>query len=203
MSYPCAEHGCSALTIGTWLYCDDHRTEDKEKQAADEWGRGMIDDARQEVARILRFLDDDGPNIPGLRQTVLRQTEQIDRLEDEIFNGTIEAVTPFAIMVGSTHALIDSILQQRGLRSKIDAMKPDADIGGLVRGGGRKGAAIRRARPGMSDEKIDAAMRLIHATDPSMLWTPASEQVAAAYSTRHPEHKISGKTIRRRTKVKW
>lgn len=85
----------------------------------------------------------------------------------------------------------------------ITDLYPTYSIGTRNVAGGRRGAAILRDKSGLTDAIIDKAMAHVHARDPDIVWTDAAEIVAEDWGHLHPKGTISGRTIRRRTSVKW
>lgn len=92
-----------------------------------------------------------------------------------------------------------------------DDMRPDAEVGTKVRLGGEKGARIAQGnRPALSPAQLDAAVEQVHEEHPEWSWTRACDHVADEYSelvqalrSDGARHTISGRTVRRRTSVRW
>jgi hypothetical protein len=98
------------------------------------------------------------------------------------------------------------LIRNARLTGKVGALMdtyPDAQAGRKHRAGGRKGAAIVKAKSGLTDAMIDRAMRHIHASDPGMYWSSAADIVARDWGRLHPHGSITGRQVRRRTSVKW
>jgi hypothetical protein len=100
-------------------------------------------------------------------------------------------------------ALVANIEQGLATVDVMIDLYPTHSLGTRQLAGGQKGAAIRRAKSGLTDAIIDKAMAHVHATDPGVAWTDAAETVAEDWGYLHPKGTITGRTIRRRTSVKW
>lgn len=128
----CSEPRCPEAFDGPWFYCADHRSEDKEHDAAHDAALGIIESAREETADIVRFVERTR-DYAYLGELARRQMEEVRQLEDAIFFGPPGTAAYHALMVGHTSAVIDAMLTEHALRERIAAMKENARIGARTR----------------------------------------------------------------------
>lgn len=192
MKRPCAEPRCGALLDGRdgpWRYCDAHRTEDKEADAAEDEARAMLEAASHHAHEIIEYLNIATERHPGLRQLAEDQLRELHWLEDAMFFGTTGTVALHALMAGSRRAIIDAYLTEHGLRDRIAAMAADADRGRRSVQGAREGGKLTR-------KALDADTAFKEVTD--LLARKPNLSTRRACELIGKEHNVSYKTVERR-----